>query len=243
MRATRPRRSTSSRSCSTSTRPPRRSPPCSGATRRSASRPGLRVPGGEGYEIAVRAVLTQQISVKAGAHARGPAGRGGGGAAGAAARVDHASVPDGRGDRGRARQRLRDARAPPRDAALARGRAAARPHRAARDRAVDAGVRVDARAARPRRLARHRPRRAPGARARSDRSTRRRGARSAPTPSSTSGTSRWARACGDAQPRRIGHAADDAGDVRGDRDAREHQRPAQRRGRAERVDAASPRSA
>jgi AraC family transcriptional regulator of adaptative response / DNA-3-methyladenine glycosylase II len=28
--------------------------------------PGLRVPGGEGYEIAVRAVLTQQISVKAG---------------------------------------------------------------------------------------------------------------------------------------------------------------------------------
>lgn len=27
---------------------------------------GLRVPGGEGYEIAVRAVLTQQISVKAG---------------------------------------------------------------------------------------------------------------------------------------------------------------------------------
>jgi AraC family transcriptional regulator, regulatory protein of adaptative response / DNA-3-methyladenine glycosylase II len=28
--------------------------------------PGLRVPGGEGYEMAVRAVLTQQISVKAG---------------------------------------------------------------------------------------------------------------------------------------------------------------------------------
>src|SRR4029079_4633014 len=28
--------------------------------------PGLRVPGGEGVEIAVRAVLTQQISVKAG---------------------------------------------------------------------------------------------------------------------------------------------------------------------------------
>ena len=27
--------------------------------------PGLRVPGGEGYEIAVRAVLTQQISVRA----------------------------------------------------------------------------------------------------------------------------------------------------------------------------------
>jgi AraC family transcriptional regulator of adaptative response / DNA-3-methyladenine glycosylase II len=28
--------------------------------------PGLRVPGGEGYEIAVRAILTQQISVRAG---------------------------------------------------------------------------------------------------------------------------------------------------------------------------------
>jgi AraC family transcriptional regulator of adaptative response / DNA-3-methyladenine glycosylase II len=28
--------------------------------------PGLRVPGGDGYEMAVRAVLTQQISVKAG---------------------------------------------------------------------------------------------------------------------------------------------------------------------------------
>lgn len=28
--------------------------------------PGLRVPGGEGYEIAMRAILTQQISVKAG---------------------------------------------------------------------------------------------------------------------------------------------------------------------------------
>ena len=28
--------------------------------------PGLRVPGGEGYEVAVRAILTQQISVKAG---------------------------------------------------------------------------------------------------------------------------------------------------------------------------------
>jgi len=28
--------------------------------------PGLRVPGGEGYEMAVRAVLTQQVSVKAG---------------------------------------------------------------------------------------------------------------------------------------------------------------------------------
>jgi AraC family transcriptional regulator of adaptative response / DNA-3-methyladenine glycosylase II len=28
--------------------------------------PGLRVPGGEGYELAVRAILTQQISVRAG---------------------------------------------------------------------------------------------------------------------------------------------------------------------------------
>jgi len=29
-------------------------------------KPGLRVPGGDGYEMAVRAILTQQISVKAG---------------------------------------------------------------------------------------------------------------------------------------------------------------------------------
>ncbi len=40
----------------------RRSPPCSGVTRALGFTPGLRVPGGEGYEMAVRAVLTQQIS-------------------------------------------------------------------------------------------------------------------------------------------------------------------------------------
>lgn len=37
-----------------------------GRDRTLAFRPGLRVPGGDGHEIAVRAILTQQISVKAG---------------------------------------------------------------------------------------------------------------------------------------------------------------------------------
>ena len=51
-----------------------RSRTCSGATRACASRPGARVPGVvDGYEIAIRAVLGQQISVQAAAHARRPA--------------------------------------------------------------------------------------------------------------------------------------------------------------------------
>ena len=42
-----------------------------------AERPGLRVPGGwDGFELAVRAILGQQVTVEAGAPARGRAARG-----------------------------------------------------------------------------------------------------------------------------------------------------------------------
>ena len=155
--------------------------------------PGLRVPGGEGVEIAVRAVLTQQISVKAG---RTHAGR----------LVAAAGEPLAR-PRGSITHLFPTAEAiaaapdsafamPARRRETLRSLAGADLHdldRAARHRAVDAGLREHARA-----RATATPGSAPTSSCvkrspRSVRSTPTRGARSAPTPPSTSGT-RWARA-------------------------------------------------
>ena len=143
------------------------------------ARPGLRVPGTyDGFELAVRAVLGQQVSVPG---ARTLAGRLAGrfgtrlqmpglGAVGA---VPRARRPGGRrpvrarphhgqaGDAARAgrRRRRRDAGTGPR-----RGPAADRgpARRTARDRAVDHRLHPDARGGRPGRLPRRRPRAAPG---------------------------------------------------------------------------------
>ena len=62
--------------------------------------PGLRVPGGDGLELAVRAVLTQQISVAAGRTHAGRLVVAAGEPLAAPARHDHAPLPDRRGDRG-----------------------------------------------------------------------------------------------------------------------------------------------
>ena len=60
-------------------------------------RPGLRVPGTvDGFELAVRAIVGQQVSVPRGAHRAGPTGRALRRAAARAGRPDHASLPDGR---------------------------------------------------------------------------------------------------------------------------------------------------
>ena len=135
--------------------------------------PGVRVPGAvDGYEIAVRAVLGQQISVRA--------------ASTHAGRLVHAAGEPLARPRGAvthlfpAAEAIRDApdaafAMPERrrdDAALARRRAARRSDRPAGDRALDAVLRRDARTGRSRRLAADRPRRAP--RARTPRARRRR---------------------------------------------------------------------
>ena len=142
------------------------------------ARPGLRVPGTvDGFELAVRAVLGQQVSVRGAATLAGAARARARRAAARARRRRHPRLPDRRGAR-RARPGDRGDAAHPRPRAgrpvtgRRRGRARARPRRRRRGgprdareppghRPVDGRVRRPARAARPRRLRLHRPRRPP----------------------------------------------------------------------------------
>ncbi len=164
--------------------------------------PGLRVPGAfDGFELAVRAVLGQQVSVRGAttiaarlAERLGePLATGDRLARGFpdAARLAAARARGGRGDRHADRARPRGGRAGAgRGRAAGGARARARPRRGdrrrarrapggPRDRAVDRAVRRDARAALARRVSGRRSRRAQGARAGSTR-TDHRGRRRAP---------------------------------------------------------------
>ena len=179
--------SPSSPSCSTSTRPRRRSPRCSAATRalRLHARPA-RARAATGSRSRSGPCSTQQISVRAG---RTHAGRLVAAAGEPLARprgTHHPPLPDApRRSRdapdgafampARRRETLRSLAGVPLDELTS----------VPGDRAVDAGLREHARAARPRRLARHRPRRPQGARRPGPRAP---GARTAPTRSCISGT-------------------------------------------------------
>ena len=181
-----------------------------------AANPGLRVPGAfDGFEMAVRAILGQQITVKA---ATTIAGRLDGRARRAdrdAARAAHPPVAGAGAPGPRARRRSRGARDPRRalqepdrarrrarlGRALARRRRAPRsrrharaPGRAARHRPLDRALHRDARAALARRVSARRRRRARQPRRRHGRRGRRAvaapGSPGAATPSSICGTGR-----------------------------------------------------